>query len=765
VTHFGVTQAIALGPSGRFSRLREPGYGAPMRAHCFVAVMVAGCGHRSPAARPEAASPPAPLGLASPAPAASSGRLLARTVDFTETRFGVTLTDPYRWMEGAENPEVRAWLIGEGERAHAYLARIPGRDALRARVLELGNATGAASGAQLVAGKLFYFKTAPGEQVAKIMVREAGKERVLVDPMTLQRGAGHASVDGFSPSPDGRKLAFNVAAGGSELAEARVVDVATGEQHPDRVERVAGPYIAWLPDNSGFFYPQKAVPRPGVDPMLNRQVRLHLLGAPADHDVPVLASGLSGDVQIDPMEFLYVQVAPGSRWLLACTTGARSEVRYLIAPLAALDRSGAGKTPWRTVAEYADGIAEVIAAHGDRLYLLSTHAASNRRILSVPADHPDLAAARVELVEDPRASIVDFAGARDALYIVKMSEGRARLLRWAWRGQPTEIALPYAGWIDQLVTDPASDGALFDEQGWTQPAAYYGYDPRTSRVAPDALVTQGNVDYSAIVADEVAATSSDGTAVPMSILRRRDAARDGARPTIVYGYGGYGYSQTPSFSPARLAWLERDGVYAVCHVRGGSEKGHAWQVDGTHEHKMNGVHDLEACAQALIDAGLSSPAQLFAQGRSMGGVLIGRAITDRPDLFAAANIQVGILNPLRLHAATNGVTQIPEVGDPETEDGFRAVYAMDPYQHVEASPYPAMLFSIGLNDPRVSPWMTGKMAARMQAQTTSGRPVLIRVDADAGHGIGSTRDQVLAQRADEWSFLLAASGDPAFQPR
>jgi prolyl oligopeptidase len=361
--------------------------------------------------------------------------------------------------------------------------------------------------------------------------------------------------------------------------------------------------------------------------------------------------------------------------------------------------------------------------------------------------------------------LVDIAAARDALYLVKSVNGSARLLRWAWSGQPTEIALPFDGWIDELNTDPARDGVLFREQGWTRPPSYYTYDPGKRVVVADALVTETNAHFAGIVVDEVEATSSDGARVPLSIVRRGDIARDGARPTIVRGYGGYGVSQTPTFGPTRLAWLERGGVFAVCHTRGGGEKGRAWQVDGMQDRKMNGIHDLEACGQALIDARLTSPAHLFVQGGSMGGVLIGRAITDRPALFAAANIAVGVVNPLRLLVAKNGPTQIPEVGDPDTEAGFRALATMDPYQHVVAAAYPATIFTIGLNDARVSPWMTGKMAARMQALTTSGRPVAIRVDDDAGHGPGARRDQTFAADADVWSFFLAASGDPAFQPR
>jgi prolyl oligopeptidase len=214
-----------------------------------------------------------------------------------------------------------------------------------------------------------------------------------------------------------------------------------------------------------------------------------------------------------------------------------------------------------------------------------------------------------------------------------------------------------------------------------------------------------------------------------------------------------------------MAWIERGGIFAVCHVRGGGEKGYHWQEDGSRERKMNGIHDLEACGDYLVEHGYTSRSHLAAQGGSMGGILVGRALTDRPDLFAAVHVAVGAVNPLRTLAAENGANQKVELGDPETEAGFRSIYAMDPYLHVQSgTAYPATIFTVGLNDKRVAPWMTGKMAAAMQTANASGKPVLVRIDDDAGHGVGSTRDQLFAERADVYAFLLAAMGDPDFQP-
>jgi prolyl oligopeptidase len=238
---------------------------------------------------------------------------------------------------------------------------------------------------------------------------------------------------------------------------------------------------------------------------------------------------------------------------------------------------------------------------------------------------------------------------------------------------------------------------------------------------------------------------------------------DGSRPALLYGYGSYGLSQNPTFDPPRLAWLEERATYAICHVRGGGEKGRRWQDTGSHDRKMNGVHDFEACGRYLIDHKFTSASHLSARGASAGGILVGRAITDRPDLFAAANIAVGMLNTTRLLAGENGANQKFEFGDPEVESGYKALFDMDAYQHiVPGVAYPAVIFTLGLNDKRVAPWETAKVTARMQALSASGRPVVARIDADAGHGVGSTRDQRLAELADVYSFLLAASGESQF---
>jgi prolyl oligopeptidase len=731
---------------------------------CLLILLLAACGE-TPPPRTHIAPPPPPPEIVPAPPVAVApvhrGPPVARTVEVSDKQFGITVSDPYRWME-TDSAELTTWLHAQGDYARDYLDHRAGRAALLARIAQLGNATGAPGGAQLAGGRMFYNYTAPGEQIAKLMVREHGKDRVLVDPAKLGDADHHASLNNFTASPDGSKLSYNIALGGGEVSTIHVLDVATGKDLPDLIEHIWGEFgTGWLPDGKGFTYTQMAPAQQGVDPMLHMQARLHVLGAPVDKDVALLGGDLANGLAIAPSEFPTIATPVGSRWALATLGGAHDESRVAVVELAGLDRKGTGKTAWKPLAEYADGIVG-LTVHGDRAYMLTYTGASNRKLISVSLAHPELGKARVDLAEDPQQTIVGVSDAKDALYIHKQGNGLSHLYRWPWQGKPVEIATPFPGWIDEIDTDPARDGVTISEEGWTQPSAFYAYDLKQKQLAPIGLVAITNADYAAIVADEVEATSADGTKVPLSILHRKDLTRDGSNPAIVYGYAGYGISETPAFSPTRLAWLERGGVFAVCHARGGGEKGHQWQVDGTHEHKLNGIHDLEACAQYLADAKLSSAAHTFAQGGSMGGILIGRAITDRPELFAAANIQVGMVDPVRILASDNGANQVAELGDPATEAGFKAIYEMSPYAHTTAKAYPATIFTIGLNDRRVAPWMTGKMAARMQVVNTSGKPILVRVEGDAGHGIGSTRDQAFAERADVWSFFLAASGDPAF---
>jgi prolyl oligopeptidase len=396
----------------------------------------------------------------------------------------------------------------------------------------------------------------------------------------------------------------------------------------------------------------------------------------------------------------------------------REATRVAVARVADLDRKGTSKTPWKIVADYPDSVENTVV-HGNRLYVQTYKDAPNRKVISVPLDAPVLANARLEVAEDPAATLAWFAPARDALYFVHDSGGRARLPRWAWTGKPATLPLPLDGWIGEGATDVLRDGITFELEDWLHIGQFYQYELATKQVAPAGFGMTSPADVSLLAITEV--DRGGGVKVPLSILYRKDIALDGSHPTIVYGYGAYGASEHPGYDATRIAWLERGGVLAIAHVRGGGEKGRTWQNDGSRENKLDGVRDLIACGEYLVDKKYTSRTKLAAEGGSAGGILIGRATTDRPEVFAAAHIAVGMINPLRILAADNGADQIAEVGDPRIEAGYKQIYAMDPYQHVlPSTAYPAVLFTAGLNDHRVAPWMTAKMAARLPARRRAG---------------------------------------------
>jgi len=701
---------------------------------------------------------PAPSDAA--VPMAPEGAPVARTVDVVDRLFGLELPDPYRWMEGASNAEHDAWLRAQGAHAAKILAASRERPALFARLREIGLGLSAVFSVRVIGPRTFHNVFPANAQLPKLAVREAdGSTRILIDPETLGTAEAHVSLNAWSVSPDGSLVSYVTSRGGGEAGELRVLDVKTGKDMPEVIPRVWGENAgAWLPDSKRLLYTQRPDIQ-GGDPMQNQVRRLHVVGTAVDKDVTVLGREPGATFKLVPEDWPGIFLVPGGTWAYAFVGGARAEMKLAIAKLSELDVSGASKTPWRHVAELTDLVEDAVA-HGDRLYLLTSKGAANRRVISVPLAKPDLANARVEIAEDSDAALVGMDAARDALYVVHMVNGLARISRWPWKGKLAPITLPYEGWASDTSARLDRDGLTFQIETWLRPGTYFRYDPTAKQVTPLGLESTTIADSSPFVAEEVEATSFDGTRVPLSILSRRD--RSGAAPAVLRGYAAYGISQNAGYSASRIVWIERGGVYAVCHGRGGGEKGRRWQDDGSRDKKLNGVRDFIACGEYLVEHGYTTKGQLAAIAGSMGGVLLGRALTERPDLFAAAHLGAPIVNPLRILEGENGANQKGELGDPQTEAGYRQIAAMDPYVHVTPStPYPAVLFSVGLNDHRVVPWMASKLAARLLASTSSKRPILLRVDADAGHGVGNTRDQGFAETADIWAFFLEQFAAPA----
>lgn len=714
---------------------------------CPLAFLVA-CGTPSgPAAQPE------------PAPA-RQGPPPARVDVVVDDAFGVPLEDPYRWMESAEHAdELRAWLIAQGRYTRAQLDATPGLAGLRTRVRELNLDGDVTYAVELRGARRFYMRTVSGEPIARLHVEDPGAPpRVLVDPVALTGGAAAAAINTYKASPDGSRVAFNVSTGGSEITRVRVIDVASGTIAPDVLPNVWGEFdVHWLPDGKSFFYTQMSAANmndPSRDRIQGMAVRHHVLGADPATDRTVLGPDVAGPMAIDPKEFPIVTVPPGSRWALAMAVGARPEMRLAIAPVDAL---ASDPIPWRPVADYADRISQAQIL-GDRMFVLSSN--GNGAVLELDARAPVLANARVVVPAGDHV-LEEIAAARDGLYVRSRADGDAALRRLGLDGALTDVPLPVARAGYLVAADARRDGLWIALRGYDRATEYLAV--ANGALAPTGLANQTTVDFSNIEVVRATAPSTGGVSVPMTILRRRGLPRDGKRPTLLVGYGGYGITITPSYAPTRMAWLERGGQYAVCNVRGGGARGNDWHQAGRGANKPNGVRDFVACARTLAASGYTSAAHIGGMGGSMGGVLVGRAITESPEAFGAAILSVPFVNAVRYLAAQNGANQSAELGaTPDSAEGLRTLLAMDVVHNVEAGvAYPPTLVQIGLNDQRVAPWMGAKLAARMQASHPSG-VTLIRTSAEEGHGVGSTRDQEADETADFYGFLLAQLGHPDF---
>jgi prolyl oligopeptidase len=355
--------------------------------------------------------------------------------------------------------------------------------------------------------------------------------------------------------------------------------------------------------------------------------------------------------------------------------------------------------------------------------------------------------------------------ASDALYVTELDNGINHITRVPFDGQPQRIDLPFDGSTEVYSGDPRVPGIIFTMDSWTKGPRIIEFDPQAGKTNPTNLRQPGPYDnLDELVSEEVEAPSYDGTDIPLSLMHKRGIKLDGSNPTILWAYGAYGITEDAGFSSASLPWLERGGVYAVAHVRGGGERGEDWHLAGYKLTKPNTWRDVIACAEYLIDKKYTSSPKLGIMGGSAGGITVGRALTERPDLFAAAIPLVGCLNTLRAEFSPNGPPNIPEFGSVKTQEGFEDLYTMDAYHHIrDGVAYPATLITTGMNDPRVATWIPTKFAARLQPATSSGKPVLLRVDYQGGHGIGASKQQLMEEYADEYAFFLWQFGESGFQ--
>lgn len=689
-----------------------------------------------------------------------------------------TVTDPYRWMEAEPEPQFRAYLHAQDDHARALLARISGRSALLRDVSALSGLAARAYDASLVGDRYFYLKRPAGAELARLYVRDAGsgRERLLVDPATLGTAVSHAAIDQYAASPDGALVAYGVSQGGSEQSVLHVIETATGRVLPDSIDRAQFAAVSWAEDGKSFFYSRTAklpASAPASEGYSHIRVLLHLLGRDPDTDHVVLDVDHLPFAFAAPQVFPSLQITPGSDYALALISdGVSPEIALYAAPVQSLDSP---HPAWRSVAVQHDGITGA-TVHGATISLLSHDGAPRFKIMREDLAHPGYASATT-VVPQGSGVITGLAAASDGLYYAQREGAVFTLHRLAAGASASlPIPLPFAGTIEPpledaggLVADPRTAGVLLSLASWLHPEVWLRYTPGAGGAAGSLVDTRIAPafprDLSGYEAVEATAPARDGTPIPISILKKKGVALDGHRPTLVDGYGSYGISLDPEFSADRLPWLDRGGVFVETHVRGGGEGGLDWHLAGKIETKEHTITDFIDCSDWLIAHRYTDHAHIAGEGTSAGGILIGGAITQDPSLFRAALIRVGSSNASRAEFTENGPSNIPEFGTVTNPEQLPWLLAMDAYQHVKAgTPYPAVLLTGGADDPRVSVWEPAKMAARLQAATSSGRPVLLRIEFDAGHGLGSTRTQRDVETADEDAFLLWQFGEPGYQP-
>jgi prolyl oligopeptidase len=679
------------------------------------------------------------------------GNVPTRRELVVDTLHGVEIADPYRWLEDGASDEVRTWDAAQTARAEAILSAQPGFADLRARIAELLR-VGAVEPPVVIAreglpSRYFHRRQSPTEDQPVLYVRDGhdGEDRVVLDP-NAHATDGTVALDWWTPSWDGKLLAYGLSEGGTEDSTLRVRDVDRGVDLPatEVIQHTRYASIAWLPDGSGFFYSR--YPRKGAVPdgeeRYRRSIYEHKIGRDAALDPLVFGEG--GDLSDMP----FIEISPSGRWLVALVHRGWSRRELHLRDLHA-----GPDAPWYPLAVPVETGAYDAIVRDDHLLVRTNEDAPTYRLFRVDPERPERAAWR-EILAPSRDVLASVTSIGDDLVAVYLRDARSVVKRFSADGAPRgEIALPTLGAVHTLSGAAGGREAYFDFTSFAIPSRVYRIDLATGEAAIWADV-QAPIDPDAFTVDQERATSRDGTSISMFVTRRIDVPRDGTAPAILAGYGGFSASQMPGWNGARYAFLERGGVHVLANLRGGGEYGEAWHRAGMLEQKQNVFDDAIAIAERMIETRLTSPDRLAIMGGSNGGLLVGAVVTQRPDLFRAAVCLVPLLDMVRYHRFLIAQLWVPEYGSAEDPAQFPWIHAYSPYHRVEeGTRYPAMLFSTAEGDTRVDPLHARKMVAMMQWATASDRPVLLRIEADAGHGAGKPISKRIDESAMIYSFL------------
>jgi prolyl oligopeptidase len=667
---------------------------------------------------------------------------------------GVTVEDPYQWLEKDDEPDVKAWSDAENQRTRQYLDQLPDRAVIEKQLTEWYAKT-SPSYSSLVSrpGLLFVMKFQPPKQqpllVTLTSADDLKSEKVVLDPNVLD-AKGTTAIDWFVTSLDGKYVAVSLSKGGSEDGTLQFYETATGKALPDAIAHVqyptAGGSAAWNADGTGIYYtrfPRKGE-RPEADLNFYQQVYFHKLGTPDAEDTYSIGKDFPRIAEI------VLEGSRDGRYALATVANGDGGdfAHYLLGP----------DGTWKQITQFSDQIKGARLGRDNALYLLSRNAAPRGKVLRLPLETPDLSKA-VEIVPTGEPVIQQIVPTANALFVGDLLGGPSQIRRFGLDGKGEMIIpIPKISAVQEMV--PLEDGSLlFRDQSYTEPATWFHCAKEKTEPVKTTLRSSSPVSFADIEVTRELATSKDGTKIPLNIIFRKGMKRDGQNPTLLYGYGGYGISMSPNFEFTRRLWFDHGGVYVVANIRGGGEFGEDWHKAGNLTKKQNVFDDFAAAAEYLIKEKYTRPEKLAILGGSNGGLLMGAMITQHPDLMRTVVSQVGIYDMLRVELAPNGAFNVTEFGTVKDPEQFNALYAYSPYHHVvDGTKYPSILMMTGANDGRVAPYHSRKMVARLDEANKSDNPILLRTSSSAGHGIGTALNERIKQLADMYAFLFVQLG-------
>ena len=692
-------------------------------------------------------------------PAAAQGQDLTapdypetRTGDVVETIFGEEVADPYRWLENdvRTDKEVADWVASENAVTDAFLAKLPGRDTLKKRVTQLTDYERFGLPTEK-SGHYFYTRNDGLQNQSVLYVRDGldGEARVLIDPNEWSEDDATA-LGGYSITEDGSKLAYLIQDGGSDWRTVKVMDVATGDVLDDTVEWVKFSALDWAKDGSGFYYSRFPATGEGETFQAlnkNHQVYFHRLGTEQNEDTLVYATESEPDLNH------IAQVSNDGRWLVV-TSSSGTDDRYRVTLIDLEDDSAQP----RVIVPGFDNNYSYVGNIGDEFFFVTNDGAPLKKVVmtDISAAEPEWTTVIPES-EQTLDGVSLVGGKLIASYLV---DAKSKIEVFGLDGTPQgEVALPGIGSAGGFGGEPEETETFYSFSSYNRPSTIYRYDVSNgeSTVWEQPEVSFNPDDF---VVEQKFYTSKDGTRVPMFLVRSKAVAESGkAVPTLLYGYGGFNISLTPGFSPSRLAWIESGGAYAVANIRGGGEYGKEWHDAGRLNNKQNVFDDFIAAGEYLIDQGITPEDGLAIQGGSNGGLLIGAVTNQRPDLFAAGNAAVGVMDMLRFDQFTAGRYWVDDYGYPSKEADWKVLRAYSPYHNIRSGvDYPALLVTTADTDDRVVPGHSFKYTAALQAADLGDKPQLIRIETRAGHGSGKPTDKAIEEAADVLAFLAAFTG-------